>query len=219
MRIFITGASGFIGIHLARRLNQTEHELNCLVRKTSRTDELSTLRASLIEGDVTDRTSVRQGMKGCDWVVNLANLYSLWEPEKRDYARVNIEGTRNVMECALDIGISKVVHVSTVAVYGKPADCPFTERSTVGPIRFSEYARTKYEGERIAWELHEKRGLPLVVVYPGAVVGPGDPKATGRYVRDIIHKRLPATVFPNSVLTFVHVRDVAEVIVRTLEKQ
>lgn len=72
--------------------------------------------------------------------------------------------------------MSKVVHVSSVVVYGKPPECPFAEESPVGPVRFSEYARTKYEGDLIAWELYEQRGLPLVVIYPGSVLGPGDDK-------------------------------------------
>jgi len=141
-----------------------------------------------------------------------------WEPDKQIYTKVNVEGTRNVMECALEIGISKVVHVSTVAVFGKPVDCPYVEESPVGPVRFSEYARTKYAGDLIAWELYEKKGLPLVMVYPGGVLGPGDPKATGQYIKDLIHRRLPARVFEDSIITCVHVRDVAEVIVRALEK-
>ncbi len=158
-------------------------------------------------------------MKGCDWVINLANIYSFWESNNKIYNDVNVEGNRNIMECALEIGISKVVHVSTGGIYGKPTDCPFIEESPVGPVRFSEYFQTKYEGDLIAWELFDKKGLPLVVVYPCAVLGPGDTKATGKYIKDLINRRLPATIFHESVLTWVHLRDVAEVIVRAAEKE
>ncbi len=219
MKLFITGATGFIGTHLIKRLAQTEHKLNCLVRKESKTDLLQGSGASIIIGDVTDKKSILEGMRGCDAVINLANLYSFWEPDKQIYTEVNIKGTRNAMECALETGISKVVHVSTAGIYGKPKDCPFTEESEVGPVRFSEYFRTKYEGDLIAWELYEKDKLPLVMVYPGAVLGPGDPKTTGKYIKDLIYRRLPATVFVNSFFTFVYVKDVAETIIRATEKE
>lgn len=219
MKIFITGVTGFIGTHLVKRLAQTEHDLCCLVRKTSDTHELEKSGATLITGDVTNKASILEGMKGCDWALHLANVYSLWEPDKRIYAKVNIEGTRNVMESALEARVSKVVHVSSAVIYGKPADSPFTEESPVGPVRFSEYARTKYAGDQIAWELYQKQGLPLVVIYPGGVLGPGDVKASGQYVSDLIHRRLPATVFPNSVLTVVYVKDVVEAIVKVAEKE
>jgi len=219
MKIFITGATGFIGTHLVRRLAQTEHKLYCLVRKTSDIGELKKLGATIIYGDVTDKDSLLSGMKGCDWLANLANVYSFWEPDKRVYKRVNVEGTRNVLDCALETGISKVVHVSSVVSYGKPEDSPFTEESPAGPVRFSQYAQTKYEGDLVAWEFYEKKRLPLLMVYPGAVLGPGDPKATGKYIDDLLHRRLPARVLEDSVMTWVHVRDVAEAIVRALEKQ
>ncbi len=134
------------------------------------------------------------------------------------FRKVNVDGTRNVMECALEANVSKVVHVSTVVVFGKPAQCPFTEESGVGPIRFCEYARTKYEGDMLVRDLYENHGLPVVVVYPTAVVGPDDPKATGKYILNLIHRRMPATVMHDKVLTLVHVRDVAEAIARAAEK-
>ncbi len=219
MKIFITGATGFIGTHLVKRLAQTEHTLYCLVRKTSNIRELKEIGATLVTGDVTDKNSLLKGMEGCDWLLHLANVYSFWESNKQIYTEVNVEGTRNVMECALETGVSKVVHVSTAATYGKPADSPFVEESAVGSVRFSEYARTKYAGDQIAWELYEKKGLPLVVIYPGSVVGPGDSKASGKYISDLLRRRLPATVLPNSVLTVVYVMDVVEAIVSAAEKE
>lgn len=219
MKIFITGATGFIGTQLVKRLVQTEHKLCCLVRKTSKVSELKKLGVTLVSGDVTDKDSLLQGMKGCDWVANLANVYSYWEPDRRVYKDVNVEGTRKVMECALETGVSKVVHISTAGIYGKPVDSPFTEESPVGPVRFSQYFQTKYEGDLVAWEFYQKKRLPLLMVYPGAVLGPGDPKATGKYIDDLIHRRLPARVFEDSVLTWVYVKDVAEAIVKALEKE
>jgi len=219
VKLFITGATGFIGTHLVKRLAQTEHEIVCLVREISDVSTLEEVGAFLATGDVTDKDSVLEGMRGCDWVVNLANVYTFWEPEERIYTEVNVEGTRVVMECALETGVSKVVHASSMVVYGKPADVPFTEESPVGPVRFSEYAETKYRGDLAAWDLYQAKGLPLVMVYPAAVLGPGDHKATGQYIQDLIHRRRPATAFQDSIMTYVHVGDVAEAIVQVLEKE
>jgi len=160
-----------------------------------------------------------EGMKGCDWVANLANIYEFWVPNRQIYTDINVHGTRNVMEAALEAQVSKVVHVSTSVIYGKPADCPFTEESPVGPVRFSEYAQSKYDGDLIAWELCERKGLPLIMVYPGAVLGPRDDKASGRYIQNQISRRVPARVFTETVYTWVHVRDVAEIIARALAKE
>ena len=219
MKIFITGATGFIGTHLIRRLAQTDHEMHCLVRETSNVQELEKLGVTMVKGDVTRKDSLLAGMKGCDCVMHLANVYSLWEPDKKIYTEINIKGNQNVMECALETGIAKVVHVSTTGIYGKPEESPFTEETPVGPVRFSEYARTKYEGDLIAWELYEKKGLPLVVVYPVGVLGPGDPKFSGEFIKRLIQRKVPARAFEDAVFTFVHVRDVAEVIVRAAEKE
>jgi len=218
MKIFITGGTGFIGKHLVQRLARTQHTMVCLARRTSRIQDLRDLGAQIVFGDVTDRKSLIDGMQGCDWVLNLANIYSWWEPDRDIYRRVNIEGTRNVMECALEEGVSKVVHVSTVGVYGKPDESPIREETPVGTVRPSEYCRTKYEGDLIAWRLYHEKGLPLVVVYPCAVVGRGDTKLAGSMISRFMEHRLPARIFTSSIFTFVHVDDVAEVILRAAEK-
>ena len=188
MKILVTGATGFIGLHLVRRLSTTSHQVSCLVRASSNVVELEKLGATLVTGNVTDRVSLLNGMNGCDWVANLANVYSFWEPRREIYTEVNIEGTRNVMEAALETGVSKIAHVSSVVTYGKPAELPFTEETPVGPVQFSEYARTKHVGDLIAWKLHQEKKLPVLMVYPGGVVGPGDTKASGQYVLDLINR-------------------------------
>ena len=219
MRVFVTGATGFIGSHTVEHLVRAGHELVCLVRSASSTGALEKLGAALALGDVTDRTSVLEGIRGCDLAVNVAGAYSFWLPRKQTYTDVNVAGTMNVMECALEAKVQKVVHVSTVAIYGKPSDCPFDEDSPPGPVRFSEYARTKYEGDLIAWDFFKMRSLPLVMVYPGGVLGPDDPKPSGEYIQNLIKGNLPATVFNDVIFPWVHVRDVAEVIVRAAEKE
>ena len=219
MRVFITGGTGFIGTHLIERFARSGHDITCLVRESSDTGKIKGIGAEMVTGDIRNMESMLDGMKGADWVVNLANVYSFWEPRSQVYSEVNVEGTRNLMACSLAVGVSKVLHVSSMAVFGKPRDCPFTEKSPVGPVRFSEYARTKYEGERVAWTFHQEKGLPLVVLYPGGILGPGDPKASGQYIQNLIHRRMPCTVCNDSIITWVGVKDVAEAIVRALEKE
>jgi dihydroflavonol-4-reductase len=218
MKIFVTGGTGFIGTHVVRRLSKKGHELSCLVRETSDTSVLEQLGASLVRGDVTDKESVLRGVGGCEWVVNLANLFEFWVPDRRAYHAVNVEGTRNVMEAAKSAGAAKVVHISTLAVYGNAAR-PVTEDSELGPECFSEYARSKRAGELLVRELHAEGGLPLVTLYPGGVVGPDDPKAAGRYLRNLLRGKMPAQVLTESVFPWVYVGDVADAVARALEKE
>ena len=219
MKIFITGGTGFIGRYTTELLSNTNHQLKLLTRKTGDTTFLNYPNATVIKGDLNDKESLLNGMEDCDAVINIAGHYTFWEPDKRIYSEVNIDGTRNVMECALEIGVKKVVHISTAGVYGKPDEQPFNEESTPGPLRFSEYFRTKYEGDRIAWDLYKKKGLPLVVIYPVCVLGAGDTKASGRYIKYLIGRNLPATVFKDEIFSFVYVKDVAQAIINALEKE
>jgi dihydroflavonol-4-reductase len=219
MRIFVTGGTGFIGTHLVRRLSETDHQVTCLVRRSSNTAVIAGPGVQFVSGDVTDSGSIQAAIKHHDCVINLANVYSFWEPDPRVYHSVNVGGTRNVLESALEAGVPKVVHISTGGIYGKPKDAPFTEESEVGPVRFSKYFQTKYEGDKIAWELYKNKKLPLVMVYPMAVLGPDDPKTTGQYIRRIVQRRLPARVLEDSIFTFVHVKDVAEIIYRAAIKE
>lgn len=218
MKIFITGGTGFIGTYLVNRLTKTQHELYCLAREESDTHFLKEIGANIIRGDVTDKASLLKGMDGCDWVAHLASSFVFWIPNNRVFHDVNVTGTRNVMESALEKGISKVVYVSTAAVFGN-AKWPISEETPVGTKRASKYVRTKYEGDLIAWDLYEKSKLPLIVIYPSAVVGANDPKACGRYFKNYAEGRMPAQVLTKFNFPFVHVKDVAEAIVRALEME
>lgn len=218
MKVFVTGATGFIGNHLVQRLVSEGHEVRCLVRLGRKTRLLDNLRVQRVYGDVNNRAALREGMRGCDWLFHLANLYSMWEPDHSCFSRVNIDGTRDVLEIALESRVKKVVYVSTVAVFGKPKEDPFDETCRPGPKLFSEYARTKAAANQIAWDLYAQQGLPLVVLYPGIVLGAGDEKASGHYIQDIIHRRVPSTIFHNSYATYVYVGDVVEAMLRAAEK-
>ncbi len=218
MKIFITGGTGFIGRHTVELLAQGNHKLTLLVRKTSNISFLNKQNVTLVEGNLADKDSILKGMDNCDSAINIAGHYSFWESDKNIYSKTNIQGTRNVMECALKTGIKKVVHISTAGIYGRSDEKPLTEESTPGPKRFSEYFRTKYEGDLIAWDLYKKKSLPLVVIYPVCVLGAGDTKASSRYIKDLINRKLPATIFNRKTFSFVYVKDVAQAIVSALEK-
>ncbi len=217
MKIFITGGTGFIGGYLVHRLSQTDHELICLARSSSDTSLMRQVRARVVSGDLLDKASLVEGMRGCDWVVNLASNFVFWVPDKNVYEQVNVHGTRNLMESALEVGVSKIVHVSTEAVYGNSA-WPITEDSLPGDYCPSQYAQTKRKGDEIAWRMQREKGLPLVMVYPGAVIGADDPKAAGRYLRNFALQRMPGQVVVNKPFPWVYVEDVCEAILKALEK-
>lgn len=217
MKVFVTGATGFIGKHLVRRLVDEGHQVRCLVRQSSKLAFLKSLGVELVYGDVSDREAIERDLVGCDWLIHLANLYSMWEPDPRRFEEVNVEGTRAVMEAALACGTQKVVYVSTVAVYGKPAAVPFTEKDAPGPVYFSEYARTKAAAEELAWRYYHENGLPLVVLYPGIVLGAGDDKASGRYIQDLIRRRCPSTIYHHSCANYVYVGDVVAALLKAAE--
>ncbi len=217
MRIFITGGTGYVGSHLVRRLASGGHDLVCLACQDEGSD-LARHGARLAVGDVTDHAAVARAMRGCDRVIHLASLHSFWERDPRRWADVNVTGTRVVMEAALEEGVRRVVHVSTALVYGHPPDDLFTEESEPGPELFSEFARTRRDGDRVVWAMQRELGLPVVVLQPGIVLGPGHPDdAVAALVTALAERGLKAAPFADVPLTVVHVRDVAEAIVRALD--
>lgn len=174
MRVFVTGGTGFVGKPTVRGLVEGGHEVRCLVRRSSSTGELEELGCELAHGDVTDRASVLEGMQGCEWAVNLANVYSFWEPDKSVYRRVNVEGTRNVMEAALEAAVSKVAHVSTFVVWGRSsAQGPFDEETPMESARFTEYAQSKYEGTSSSGGSIGRGGCPSWCSTPARFWGRG----------------------------------------------
>lgn len=219
MKIFLTGGTGFIGKHMVHRLAQTGHQVRCLVRNPQRARHIQEAGMEIALGDITDYSSLVAGMQGCDAVINLANLYTMWTLQREDFNRINVEGTRNVMLAALETRVKKVVYVSTVAVYGKPDEKPIREETPHGKRWFSDYGRSKAEGDRISWNLYHERGLPLVTLYPGIVLGAGDDKASGVYIQTLLTRNTPTTIFNHSKATYMYAGDVAEATLRALEKQ
>ena len=217
MKVFLTGATGFIGSVLVRRLRARGDEVTCLVRSTSRTDVLRDLGAHLAIGDVLVPETMRAPMRGSDAVVHAAAWYAYGVRDPDLMHRTNVDGSTHVFRLALELGIPRVVHVSSVASLGNTYGQRFDETHRHRGDFRTVYERTKFlsHEEALAWIA---KGCPIVIVLPGPVYGPGDPSGIGRMVCAFIEGRLPLMVRSDSVMDYVHVEDVAEGIVLALTK-
>jgi dihydroflavonol-4-reductase len=206
---FLTGGSGFVGSHVARSLVREGARVRCLVRPTSRTDDLRALGVELREGDVRDGASVRAAMAGAGVVFHCAADYRLGaDPD--ELAATNVGGTDNVMRAAFELGVGRIVHTSSVATLSpSPSGVPVDERARATAESVAgAYKRTKVLAERLT-EDWAAQGLPVVIVNPSTPVGEGDgkPTPTGQLIVDFLNGRMPAYV--DTGLNLVDVRDVA----------
>jgi dihydroflavonol-4-reductase len=197
MKAFVTGATGFIGSHVAELLAQQGADLRLLVRKTSRTENIDFLRADRIEGDLRDAASLRSGMSGCDAVFHVAADYRLWVRDPQEMYRANVDGTRAVIEAARQAHVARVVYTSSVATMGFLSDGTIADEDT--PVDLSHmighYKRSKFMAEQVALEAG-RAGAPVVVVNPTTPIGERDikPTPTGRIVLDFLKRNFPAYV-------------------------
>jgi nucleoside-diphosphate-sugar epimerase len=212
VRYFVTGGTGFVGGRLVRQLLAAGHHVVALVRDPSRAGGLD--GAELARGDVTDRASLRAPMQGADAVFHVAGWYKVGVPasERAEGTRVNVDGTRNVLETMRDLSVPKGVYTSTLAVYSDTRGRVVDEGYRYEGRHISHYDLTKAQAHRIAEELIGQ-GLPLVIVQPGVVYGPGDTSALGAALRN---PRLPLA--PPARLNWAHVDDVARGHVLALER-
>ncbi len=188
--VFLTGATGFIGTRLARRLAEGGAGLRCLVRPTSRTGELERLGAELFVGETWDEAAVARGLAGAELAYHLAGYYDIGVVDAAAMRRTNVEGTRVFLAAIEGAGTARVVHVSTTVALGPVAAGEGDEGSEHGPRFTSEYERTKTAAHRLAVAA-QRRGLPVVIVAPANVYGPGDEGPNGRFVKDLLAGRIP----------------------------
>lgn len=192
MRYFVTGATGFIGGETTRQLVAAGHEVVALVRNPSAARGLLERGVTLAPGDVGDRESLRAGMAGCDGVFHIAGWYKIGRPDVAAAEAINVAGTRNVLEVMRDLGIPRGVYTSTVAVFSDThGKLPDETYRYDGP-HISVYDRTKWQAHYEVADPLIHDGLPLIIVQPGVVYGPGDISAIHETWVDYLRRRLPA---------------------------
>ncbi len=204
--VLVTGATGFLGWHVARLLVERGYRVRALARPSS---ALRELEAERIEGDLRDAASLGRAVEGCALVFHVAADYRLWARDEREMYRSNVDGTRNLLDAAWKAGVERVVYTSTVGCIGIPAsglgdeETPVTIEDMAGA-----YKRSKFQAEQVAIE-HAGQGKPVVIVNPTAPVGDHDfkPTPTGRIVVDYLTGRMPAYV--ETGLNVVDARDTA----------
>ncbi len=214
MQCFVTGASGFIGANLVQELTARGHRVKALLRPASDRRGLGGADFEVVPGDLADRAVLAKALKGCNWCFHVAASYHLWLPDYAPMYAANVEGTRKVLQAAIEAGCSRIVYTSTVGCIGLPKPVggvvvPTDETTPVSEAQMSNhYKRSKWQAEQVAREF-AARGAPVVIVNPSAPVGPRDvkPTPTGQVIVDFLRRKMPA--YLDTGLNFVHVRDVA----------
>jgi nucleoside-diphosphate-sugar epimerase len=208
MKYFITGATGFIGGRLARQLVGQGHEVIALVRNAAKAKDLAEAGVKLAQGDITDKESMRAPMTGVDGVFHVAGWYEIGTRDKTAGQRINIDGTRNVLEMMRELKIPKGVYTSTIAVFSNTQGKLVDESYHFNGTHVSEYDRTKWVAHYEIADPMMKQGLPLVIVHPGLVYGPVDHSAVRTTLIQYLQRRLP--VLPlESAYCWSHVDDTA----------
>jgi dihydroflavonol-4-reductase len=219
MLAFVTGATGFVGSHVARVLAEQGADLRLLVRSGSDPKNIEGLKADRVAGDLCDPASLEKAMAGCDVVFHVAADYRLWVRDPERMYRANVEGTRAILKAALQNGVRRVVYTSSVATMGFSSNghvadenSPVSLENMIGP-----YKRSKFLAEEVAIEAGHS-GMDVVVVNPSTPVGERDirPTPTGRIILDFLKKKFPAYV--DTGLNLVDVTECAHGHVAALEK-
>ncbi|MFI5134378.1 MAG: NAD-dependent epimerase/dehydratase family protein [Chitinophagales bacterium] len=207
MKFFITGATGFVGGRVAKLLREKNHDVIEMVRNPEKAAELKHIGVTITKGDVTDKESMRDAMRGCDGVFHIAGWYKVGVRDKSPGQKINIDGTRNVLELMKELKIPKGVYTSTLAVNSDTHGKLAAESYHFSGKHLSEYDRTKAEAHRIAQEFINE-GLPLVIVMPGLIYGPDDTSMSGDSMRQYLQKKLP--MLPKkAAYCWAHVDDIA----------
>jgi nucleoside-diphosphate-sugar epimerase len=216
MKYFLTGATGFLGGALAKQLRAQGHEVVALVRTPDKAKNLIALGVTVVKGDVTEKESMREPMKGCDGVFHVAAWYKLGVKDKTPGYKINVEGTRNVLGLMKELNIKKGVYTSTLAInsdtHGKINDETFHFTGK----HISEYDKTKAEAHAVA-KAFVKEGLPLVIVMPGLIYGPDGTGLSDEALRLYLKKKLPM-ISKRTAYSWAHVDDVAHGHILAMEK-
>jgi dihydroflavonol-4-reductase len=206
----VTGATGFVGSHVARQLVEQGEPVRVLVRAGSRREAVGELPVEVVTGDLRDVASLDRACRDVRRVYHVAADYRLWAADPREIYQSNVTGTRNLLEAARRAGVERFVYTSTVATMAVPRAGALPDESTNARLEemIGHYKRSKFLAEREAFRAAEA-GMPVVIVNPTTPVGPGDakPTPTGRILLDFLRGRMPAYV--DTGLNVVAVEDVA----------
>ncbi len=210
MAVLVTGATGFLGSHIARKLVEKGEQVKILLRKSSKTANIDDIDAERIYGDVTDLDSLKGAIKGCDKLFHTAGFVSFRKKDQQMMEDINVGGAVNAMKAALDAGVSKVVYTSSVAAVGVDPSGGVANEQTEFILEPEgiPYLNTKYHGEVESLKFVEQ-GLPLVIVNPSVVVGPGDIYLSSTaFIQWYCKKKFPG--YMDGTMNIVDVEDVAE---------
>jgi dihydroflavonol-4-reductase len=210
--VLVTGATGFLGRNLCPYLVAQGYRLRALVRSTSNVAFLRELGVELVYGDVRDLASLRRAVQGCRWVVHAAGKFRFWG-RREDFFAVNVDGTANVLAAAARAEVDRLVYISTLAVVGAPRPGQLLDEQVQCEPR-DAYQRSKLEAESLVLSTCWERGLPTIVLRPGAFYGPWGRYAFNRMFFEDPLKGLPVGVCGGTLFTFpLFVPDMAHVIV------
>lgn len=216
MQYFLTGATGFLGGALARQLVGDGHRVRALVRRPEQARDLEALGVELAAGDVTDLESMRDPMRGVDGVFHVAGWYKIGLRDRTPAERVNVGGTTNVLRLMHELGVPKGVYTSTLAVNSDTRGRVVDETFRFAGRHLSAYDQSKADAHRIAnREIAE--GLPLVIVQPGLIYGPGDTSGVRTTFRQFLARKLPA-IPRGTAFAWAHVDDVARGHILAMER-
>jgi dihydroflavonol-4-reductase len=219
VRVFITGATGFVGGHVARQYAAEGASLRLLTREASRLDSLTGIDAEMVKGDLREPDKLRSALNGCDALVHVAADYRLWVRDPEQMYASNVDGTRELLKLAREVGVQRVVYTSSVATMGFKADGTIVNEET--PVALADmighYKRSKFLGELEA-KRAAKAGQHVMILNPTTPIGPGDakPTPTGRIVVDFLNRKFPAYV--DTGLNLVDVTEVARMHVVALDR-
>jgi 2-alkyl-3-oxoalkanoate reductase len=192
MKVLVTGASGFLGSSLVRALAERGDAVTALVRPTSNCSAFAGCPAARVFGDMQDRASLARAIQGNEIVFHCAGRVADWGPQQEFY-RVNVEGTRNLLEASRSAGIRHVIHISSLVVLGVPRSVPVTETAPYAERAFHPYIETKILAEKLVLDCYARYRLPITIVRPGIIWGPGDTTIFPR-LEQLARKRLLAFI-------------------------
>jgi nucleoside-diphosphate-sugar epimerase len=217
VRCLVTGASGFIGSRLTRRLRDAGYEVRCLVRATSDVSALERLDVELFRGDLTNAATVSGAAADCRCVVHCGALVSDWAGIGEIRA-VNVTGTRNLLETAVTASVERVVHISTTDVYGHPGTRVLSERQTPGNFA-NWYAQSKREAEAEVWRFAGTGALQTTVLRPATVYGPGSKEVVGEISKAICRGQMLMVDGGRAIAGLVYIENLLDAVLLALDAE